>query len=145
MEDTMAKTAVGLFEDSGLVNGVIRDLESNGILRKDIRVIGEPLEFAGEGVLSTPRTDFEVDLTHDLMALGVVQADANAYVEGVQRGGVIVFATGEKAEKAADIMNRQGAVGTERVSGARPALPNVDHDPSGQNAGTISGARMFVW
>jgi hypothetical protein len=144
----MTKTAVGLFENSELVDGVVRDLESNGILRKDIRVLSEPLEIAGEGVLSTPRTDFEVDLTHDLMALGIVQADAEAYVEGVQRGGVIVFATSQKAEAAADIMNRQGAVGIESVSGAGPALPNIDHDPSGQNGGSSSassGARMFVW
>jgi len=47
-----------------LVDGVVRDLESNGILRKDIRVLSEPVEIAGEGVLSTPHTDFEVDLTH---------------------------------------------------------------------------------
>jgi hypothetical protein len=60
----MTKTAVGLFENSGLVDGVVRDLESNGILSKDIRVVSEPLEIAGGGVLSTPRTDFEVDLTH---------------------------------------------------------------------------------
>ncbi len=76
----MTKTAVGLFENSGLVDGVVRDLESNGILRKDIRVVSEPLEIAGEGVLSTPRTDFEVDLTHDLMAFGVAEAEAEAYV-----------------------------------------------------------------
>jgi hypothetical protein len=141
----MAKTAVGLFENSGLVDAVVRDLESNGILRKDIRVLSEPLEIAGEGVLSTPRTDFEVDLTHDLMAFGVAEAEAEAYVEGVRRGGVLVFATGQKAEVAADIMNRHGAVGTENVSGEESALPNIDHDPSGQNAGSISGARMFVW
>jgi len=145
----MAKTAVGLFENSGLVDGVVRDLESNGILRKDIRVVSEPLEIAGEGVLSTPRTDFEVDLTHDLMAFGVAEAEAEAYVEGVQRGEVIVFATGQKAEAAAEIMNRHGAVGIEKVNGAESALPHVDHDPSGQKNGgsssTSSGARMFVW
>jgi len=127
---------------------VVRDLESNGILSKDIRVVSEPLEIAGGGVLSTPRTDFEVDLTHDLMAFGVVQAEAEAYVEGVQRGGVIVFASGQKAEAAAKIMNRHGAVGIEKVSGTESALPHVDHDPSGQNGGASSassGARMFVW
>jgi hypothetical protein len=144
----MTKTAVGLFENSGLVDGVVRDLESNGILSKDIRVVSEPLEIAGGGVLSTARTDFEVDLTHDLMAFGVIQAEAEAYVEGVQRGGVIVFATSQKAEAAAEIMNRHGAVGIEKISGAESALPHVDHDPSGENAGASSassGARMFVW
>jgi hypothetical protein len=144
----MTKTTVGLFENSGVVDGVLRDLESNGILRKDIRVLSEPLEIAGEGLLSTPHEDFEVDLTHDLIAFGVVKADADAYVEGVRRGGVLVFATGQKAEEAAEIMNRHGAVGIEKVSGTQPALPNIDHDPSGQNGGSSSassGARMFVW
>jgi len=144
----MAKTAVGLFENSGLVDGVVRDLESNGILREDIRVLSEPVEIAGEGLLSTPHEDFEVDLTHDLIAFGVVKADAEAYVEGVRRGGVLVFATGQKAEDAADIMNRHGAVGIEKVSGAPPVLPNIDHDPSGKSGGSSSassGARMFVW
>jgi hypothetical protein len=51
----MTKTAVGLFENSGLVDGVVRDLESNGILSKDIRVLSEPPEIAGEGVLSSAR------------------------------------------------------------------------------------------
>jgi len=87
-------------------------------------------------------------LTRDLMAFGVVEADAEAYVEGVRRGGVMVFATGQKAEAAADIMNRHGAVGIEKISDAPPELPNIDHDPSGQNGGSSSassGARMFVW
>jgi hypothetical protein len=144
----MTKTAVGLFENSGSVDGVVRDLESNGILREDIRVLSEPVEIAGEGLLSTPHEDFEVDLRHDLIAFGVVKADAESYVEGVRRGGVMVFATGQKAEEAAEIMNRHGAVGIEKVSGERPALPNIDHDPSGQNRGSSSassGARMFVW
>jgi len=144
----MTKTAIGLFENSGLVDEVLRDLESNGILRKDIRVLSEPVEIAGEGLLSTPHEDFEVDLTHDLIAFGVVEADAEAYVEGVRRGGVLVFATGQKAEEAAEIMNRHGAVGIEKVSGEQPALPNIDHDPSGQSGGyssASSGARMFVW
>ena len=60
----------------------------------------------------------------------------------------MVFATGQKAEAAAEIMNRHGAVGVEKVSGAAPALPHVDHDPSGQSGGSSSassGARMFVW
>ena len=34
----MSKTAVGLFENSGLVDGVVRDLTAEGFLEKDIRV-----------------------------------------------------------------------------------------------------------
>jgi hypothetical protein len=153
----MAKTAVGLFENSGLVDGVVRDLEANGFPEKDVRVLSEPRELAGSGVLSTPHTDFEVALVRDLRAFGVVEADANDYVTGVRNGGVIVFATGsgDEAEKAAAIMNRHGAVEVEKISASRPELPMGDRgqglsidDSSLQNGKTKfsgTGARLFVW
>ena len=104
-EVNTAKTAVGLFENSELVDGVGRDLTAKGLLQKDIRGLREPLEMPGSGVMSTRHTDFEVGLVRDLTAFGVVEAEAEAYVQGVRRGGVMVFATGpgEKADKAADI------------------------------------------
>ena len=46
----MAKTAVGLFENSELANEVVRDLEATGFLRKDVRVLSEPREMAGSGL-----------------------------------------------------------------------------------------------
>ncbi len=64
----MAKTAVGLFENSGSADEVVRDLEASGFLRKDVRVLKEPLEMSGSGLMSTPHTDFEVGLTRDLTA-----------------------------------------------------------------------------
>ena len=69
----MAKTAVGLFENSGSADGVVRDLTAKGFLQKDIRVLGEPVEMPGSGLMSTPHTDFEVDLIRDLTAFGVVR------------------------------------------------------------------------
>jgi hypothetical protein len=122
----MAKTAVGLFENSGLADEVVRDLEATGFPGKDVRVLGEPREMAGSGLMSTPRTDFEVDLIRDLAAFGVLEADAESYVQGVRRGGVMVFATSssEKADAAAEIMNRHGAVEIEEISASRPELPN---------------------
>jgi hypothetical protein len=100
----MAKTAVGLFENPGSVDEVVRELKASGIPQKDVRVLGEPREMAGSGVMSTPHTDFEVDLIRDLRAIGAAEADAEAYVRGVRRGGVMVFATGspEKADAAAE-------------------------------------------
>ena len=90
----MAKTAVGLFENSELADEVVRDLEATGFLRTDVRILKEPVEMAGSGVMSTPHTDFEVGLTRDLTAFGVLEGEAEAYVQGVRRGGVMVFATG---------------------------------------------------
>jgi hypothetical protein len=157
VEVNMAKTAVGLFENPGSVDEVVRDLEATGFPRNDVRVLVEPREMAGSGLMSTPHTDFEVGLVRDLTAFGVLEADAEDYVRGVRRGGVMVFATGsgDKAEAATEIMNRHGAVEIEKVSASRPELPSTDHgeappvrDPSVQTGRSRSpggGARLFVW
>jgi hypothetical protein len=156
-EANMSKTAVGLFENSGLADEVVRDLEASGFLRNDVRVLSEPLEMAGSGLMSTPHSDFEVALTRDLTAFGVLEADAEAYVQGVRRGGVMVFATssGEKANTATEIMNGHGAVELEEISASRPQLPTLDQGeatsgrtPSvqiGRVRSPGSGARLFVW
>jgi hypothetical protein len=68
-------------------------------------------------------------------------ADDEAYVQGVRRGGVMVFATGtgKNADQAAEIMNCRGAVEIEKISATRPELPNAEigeetpaRDPSTQ-------------
>ena len=153
----MARTAVGLFDNSELADEVARDLDTAGFLQKDIRVLSEPREMPGSGLMSTPHTDFEVGLTRDLTAFGVLEADAEDYVQGVRRGGVMVFATGsgDKAQVATDIMNRHGAVEVEKISASRPELPSADqgeeppaHDLSvqtGRFRSPGSGARLFVW
>lgn len=96
-------------------------------------------------------------LTRDLTAFGVLEADAEDYVQGVRRGGVMVFATGsgDKAQSATEIMNRHGAVEVEKISASRPELPSADHgdappahDLSVQTRSFRSpgsGARLFVW
>ena len=153
----MAKTAVGLFENSELADEVVRDLEATGFLRTDVRILKEPLEMAGSGLMSTPHTDFEVELTRDLTAFGLLEGDAEAYVQGVRRGGVMVFATGlgKKADTATEIMNRHGAVELEEISALRPELPSADHGEqppvhdlsvqTGRFRSPVSGARLFVW
>ena len=153
----MAKTAVGLFENSGSADGVVRDLTAKGFLQKDVRVLSEPVEMPGTGLMRTPNTDFEVDLILDLRAFGVVEGDAEAYVQGVRRGGVMVFATGtgQNADQAAEIMNCHGALEIEKIGAKQPALPNAEigenmpgRDPStqiGRVRSAGSGARLFVW
>ena len=121
----MTKTAVGLFENPGSVDQVVRDLEASGFPSSDIRVLGEPREMPGSGLMSIPRTDFEVDLTRELTTMGAAEADAEAYVRGVRRGGVMVFATAssEKTDAAAEIMNRHHAVEVEELSGSEQTSP----------------------
>ena len=153
----MSKTAVGLFEKPGSVDEVVRELTASGIPQKDVRVLGEPREMAGSGMMSTPRTDFEVDLIRELRTIGAADADAEAYVRGVRRGGVMVFATGspEKADAAAEIMNHHCAVEIEELSVSVPHLPGTVGDDvapardSSVQAGRVrspgAGARLFVW
>ena len=153
----MSRTAIGLFENPGSVDEVVRDFEAAVSHERTYRVLGEPREMAGSGVLSTPHTDFEVGLIRDLTAFGVIKADAEAYMQGVRRGGIMVFATssGEKADAATEIMNRHGAVEIEEISASRPNLPNADagevtpiHNIStqtGRSRSPGSGAGLFVW
>ena len=153
----MTKTVVGLFENPGSVDQVVRDLEASGFPPTDIRVLSEPRDMPGSGPTSIPRTDFEVDLTRELTTMGAAEADAEAYVRGVRRGGVMVFASAssEKTDAAAEIMNRHHAVEVEELSGSEQSLPSTARDETASGAdrsfqaGRIrssgGGARLFVW
>ena len=153
----MPKTAVGLFENPGLVDDVVREIEALGFPRKEVRTLEEPASFDVTGVMSFPRLDFEVDLIRELTRIGATQAEAKAYVEGLRRGGALVVATGsdEKVEAAVGIMNRRGAVEVEETSGPAPHLPHVVRESmtpmrdSPVLAGRIrepgGGALLFVW
>ena len=149
----MSKTAVGLFENPGLADQVVHDLEVSGFPRNDVRVLSEPRDMAVTGVMSTPRSDFEVDLGRELKAIGASEQEAKAYVQGVRRGGVLVFVTGsnEKVDNAAEIMNRHFAIEVEELIGSEPNLgenvPLVHESPlqTGRIRQAGGGARLFVW
>ncbi|MGD0776093.1 MAG: hypothetical protein ABSC05_25030 [Candidatus Solibacter sp.] len=153
----MSKTAVGLFERPEVAEQVVHDLDASAFPRNEIRVLGEPRGMEGDGATSTPRIDFEVGLNKELAAIGASDREANAYVRGVRRGGVLVFATGsnEAVDHAVEIMNRHDATVLDELAGGQLELAST----VGQNmtpilegslqTGRISqpggGARMFVW
>jgi hypothetical protein len=153
----MPKTVVGLFEDAGVVDGVIRDIEALGFPRQEVRSLAEPKSFEVSGVMSFPRLDFEVDLTRGLTRIGASTAQAHAFVKGLQRGGALVFATGsdERVAEAAGIMNRDGAVEIETGRGPEPRMPGLDrvNDTPMRDASVLAGrirepggaACFFVW
>ncbi len=152
----MPKTAVGLFENPGLVDEVVREIEAHGLPRREVRTLTEPATFEVTGVMSFPRLDYEIDLKRELSRIGATTAEAQAYVEGLRRGGALVFATGseESVKTAADIMNRHGAVEIEEVSGTEPHLPGVVREnmspirDSPALAGRVrerGGTAFFVW
>ena len=151
----MAKTAVGLFKNGSSIDDVVKALEADGFPAKDIRVLNEPVDMPASGVMGTPHTDFEVALARDLAAMGASEAHAAAYVAGLRRGGVMVFATGDNADAAVAILNRHGAVGVEEVAGQGTSLPGSGHSSAAPDRETSvlagaapsfgSGARLFVW
>src|SRR4030095_617564 len=90
----MPKTTVGLFKNPVVVQDVVRELEALGFPRNEISTLREQATFDVTGVMSFARLDFETDLIRELTRIGATKAEANAYVEGLQRGGALVFATG---------------------------------------------------
>jgi hypothetical protein len=122
----MSKTAVSLFENRGLADQVVRDLEASGFPRNDVRILSESWDMTVTGTMSTPRHDFQVDLGHDLRAIGATEAEAKAYVRGVQQGGVLVFASGpdERIAAAAEIMNRHNPMELGELTGGELNLPS---------------------
>lgn len=152
----MPKTAVGLFEDKRFADAAVGEIETLGLPRSEIRVLGEPLDFAVPGVMSIPRVEFEVDLTRELVRIGATRPEADFYVGGVRHGDVLVFATSidDKADAAAQIMSRHDAVKFEEVSGLEPNLPGIvrenmiPENESSYQAGRFrssAGANAFVW
>jgi hypothetical protein len=136
---------------------VVRDLEASGFPRNDVRILSESLDMPGSGVMGIPNIDFEVSLNRDLRKIGASGPEAEAYVKGVRRGGVLVFASGsnERIEAAAEIMNRHSPVEVEELTGGELDLPSS----TGENAtptharsvqtGRVrqsgGGARVFSW
>jgi hypothetical protein len=105
--------------------------------------------------MSFPKLDFEVDLIRGLTRIGATKAETQAFVEGLRRGGALVFATGwdESIEAAAAMMNRHGAVEIEEGSGPEPRLPGVvrenttpmrDHPVQAGRIREADGATCFV-
>jgi hypothetical protein len=85
----MPKTAVGLFKNPQAADAVLPEIAAIGLRRNEVRTLGEPLNLGADGVLSIGRIDFEVDLFRELSRMGASRAEAEAYVDGVRRGGVL--------------------------------------------------------
>ncbi len=153
------KTVVGVFRNSGSVDDVVRKIAVLGFPRNEIRILQEPERFEISGSMNFPRLDFEVELAESLLGIGVPQGETEACIQELRRGGALVFATGSdrKADAAAEVMKRNGALDIAKGSGPEPYLPHVlrgvrktlthgDPDPGGQS-GRIppGGSGYFSW
>ncbi len=107
--------------------------------------------------MSFPRLDFETDLSRELTRIGATAPEAQAYLDGIRRGGALALATGSDGnmDDAASIMNLYGALKTEELSGPEPIMPvpshlkpPVVHDSpvlAGRTSHAGGGACLFVW
>jgi hypothetical protein len=153
----MPQTTVALFENSALVDEVVREVEALGFPRNEVRSLTEPATFDVTGVMSFRRLDFEVNLIRELTRIGATKGEVEAFVEGLRRGGALVLATGpdEKVAAAANVMNQHGAAETEETSGPEPHLPHVNRESltsvsdgptmAGRLRQQGGGASFFVW
>ena len=153
----MSKTAVGLFENPGVADQVVHDLDASAFPRGEIRILGEPRSMGDTGIMGTPHTDFEVGLDREIQAIGASEREANAYVQGVRRGGVLVFASGsdQRIDAAAEIMNSHSPMEVEELTGGELNLPGTTgENATPTNARSVQtgrvrqaggGARVFAW
>jgi uncharacterized protein (TIGR02271 family) len=127
----MAKTVIGLFQDLSKAQAVVQVLVDDGVRREDIRTLTSR-EGASVGTLT---------------ALGVPEPEAQAYVEDVRRGGVLVlvdapddradrivalmgrYATADPgAQTGADAARERGRAGTREVETGDVTIPVVEED-----------------
>jgi|GEM_PF-1858704 len=114
------KTAVALYDDALAANAVAQDLLDAGIEPTALSLVlsdaaarsAPPARLSQElkGPLGSGPIDMD-SLYNDLNRVGVPPDEAEAYMEGVRRGGnlIVVRAEDEPAERAGEILKR-GAV-----------------------------------
>jgi hypothetical protein len=143
----MPKTVVGLFENPGIVDEVVREIEVRGFPRKEVRALEEPAVFESTGVMTFPRLDFETALVRELSRIGATGAESQGFLNGLRHGGTLVFATApdERVHTTADIMNQFGAVEVTETTGVEPNLPHVAHNVASSIDNIPGHSVVFNW
>lgn len=120
----MTKTAVGLFNTSATADAVVALLVASGFSRDEVKLV--------------KRTDFDSkpSTDTDILKLGGVPAEhAGRYWDAVRSGRTLIaVSTGDRAERALEIMDAEGAVCLEE-SVAQPAAPRVQSAGSSADPG----------
>jgi hypothetical protein len=153
----MAETAVGMFQHPGTADAVLEELRVNGIPSSGIRSITMPLGMTTDSVTAMPGVDFAAGLSKDLTAMGASAEEAEWYVAGVQRGNVLIFASGtpEEADAAAAVMEEFEPIALEEFAGVVPASHAAVHAGNvtaqaisikeDRSRAKADGARVFSW
>jgi hypothetical protein len=110
----MSQTAVGLFKDASVAEAVVGSLRAHGFPSGGIRVVSAPKSAS----IDNSADDFGPGFSKDLRGLGVSEYESGAYLSAVQRGRVLVYATGsaQQTDEAIGIMDEFGAVEIEELA-----------------------------
>lgn len=141
------KTVVGLFQNAHVAECVIRDIESKGFPRMEVRALHAPTDDAS-AKMSTPHTNFEAQVSRELVRLGASEAETQAYVNGLRRGGMLVLATDSEERRinvALEIMNQHEALEIEETSDPELKSKRNAAVPASLTRRADGAARCFVW
>ena len=100
----MQETAVGLFGNTGVADTVVDSLRAHGIPSRAIRVRTAPNGMAANG--------FGSEFRREMKAMGIADHEAEAYLDGLERGHVLIQVTGsrQQAAETLKIMNEFAAL-----------------------------------
>jgi hypothetical protein len=117
----MTKTAIGLFKTSDTAEAVVALLLASGFSRDEVKLV--------------KRTDFDSKpaLDTDILQLGGVPAEhAGRYWDAVRSGRTLIaISAGNRADRAIEIMNAEGAMYLEESTApsVASAVHSVSADP----------------
>jgi hypothetical protein len=115
----MDRLVVGIYEDVAVAQTAVNEVLRAGVPGRDVSILSNETIAAVPGAISSgepgPLADAEVsggDLVPRLTNLHVDRSAAEAYAEQLRRGGALVAVRAEegRAEQAADILERAGAL-----------------------------------
>jgi hypothetical protein len=145
LEVIMSETAVGLFEDAVVAEAVVDSLRAHGFSSSGIRVVAAPTSASAASLgdetgINTGFNggNFGAGVTKDLRAMGVTEYESNAYLSGLHRGNVLVYATGSRpqADEAVAVMNEYSALEIEEFATAGVAVSSAPVEKT--DLGTIN-------
>jgi len=133
----MKETAVGLFADSGVANAAASALRENGIKSENIRVVSAT---GSSGTNGATGDEFSSSFSKEIRTMGVSERESDAYLGGLRKGNVLVYATGtrEEAAKAVDVMNEFSAIEIEEFAAAAAGAPRGGEALHTTDMGTIN-------
>jgi uncharacterized protein (TIGR02271 family) len=119
-----------MYADTQLVNSVVHDLESAGFKHHDLTIMSKN---TGSGLGSV--SDASASKLRDM---GASEAQARAYIEGVNRGNTVIAVevSDDEVAEAQRIMERQGLIDVEGSMYQQSTQQNLQSNMSGTSRAT---------